>query len=130
VLIALRAQGLDRLVTLDVDADAAFHDVDALGAISAQPVTGPVIESDERFPVRRLLSGRPLSIANNGAPVGVPKFALADDAAPQFPGGLEVKVAGPWAAHRVLVRLALVAGGAGSHDVVSDVTRVFTVGAR
>jgi len=130
VLLALRAMELDRLVTLDVDAAAAFRDVSTLGVVGSSAVVDPVIDADDRFPVRRLLFGRPMSVANNGAPIGVPRFALPDPDAPDFPGGLEVKVAGPWAARRVLVRLALVGGGAGSHDVVSDVTKVFTVGAR
>ena len=44
--------------------------------------------------------------------------------------GFEVKTVGPWSATRVLVRMVLVSGNAGSHDVTSDVTKVLTVGAR
>ena len=122
--------GYDRLITLDVDIDEAFHDISAAGEIDPNPVVAPVIAPSTRYPTRRLLYGRQMSVAENGAAVRVPKFALPDPDALEYPSGLEVKVAGPWAARRVLVRLALVTGAAGSHDIATDVTKVFTVGAR
>lgn len=130
LLDAMVALGYDELITLDVDIDDAFHDVSASGVIAASPTTGPVITPSTRYPTRRLLFGRQMSVAENGTTVRVPLFALPDATAPDFPSGFEVKVAGPFAARRVLVRLALVTGAAGSHDIATDVTKVFTVGAR
>ena len=126
----LVALGYDRLITLDVDIDQAFHDVDSSGDVATLPTVDPVIAPSIRHPTRRLLFGRHMSVAANGARIGVPRFALPDPDELAFPSGFEVKVAGPWAARRVLVRLALVTGAAGSHDVATDVTKVFTVGAR
>ncbi len=129
VLKELYAQTYTRLLSLDVPADAAFDDVAADGTVTG-PVSSPVILGADAFPIRRMLFGKRMSVAANGTRVGVPRFAVVDPALPQFPGGFEVKVAGPWAARRVLVRLLLVAGDPHSHDVASDVTKVFTVGAR
>ncbi len=122
--------GYDRLITLDVALNVAFHDIDAAGTVASSPTTSPVIAASTRHPPRRLLRRRQMSVAENGAAIGVPRFALPDTNALQYPSGLEVKVAGPWAARRVLIRLALVTGAAGSLDIATDITKVFTVGAR
>ncbi len=128
--LALRDAGITRAWVPEEAAATAFHDIDGTGALEASPVSSPVIEAALDEPLRALLLGERVTVLENDTSRRVPLLAHADGA---FPCGFEAKVVGPWRPRRMLVRLVLAAGSPSSPvglDVVTDVSKILTIGAR